>query len=133
MKLAYECWRGQLKMQDLFYAALKETLSEMRLLALYKLQRMVARLAPADGTDGSESNLLSDLLGMAGHDWDRRSSLRSRRSREDSAFADRQILHQNDRFLRPTRLRATTVAQRLESKRKKQKRLILRLRPSMPR
>ena len=37
MKLSYECWRHQLRMQDLFYSALTETLSELRLLALYKL------------------------------------------------------------------------------------------------
>ena len=57
MKLSYECWRRQLRMQDLFYTALKETLSEMRLLALYKLQRMVAKIAPADEADDSESNV----------------------------------------------------------------------------
>ena len=88
MKLSYECWRLQLRMQDLFYSALKETLSEMRLLALYKLQRMVARAAPADAPASSESNILSNLLGVAGNDLDRKSSLRSRVSKEDSAFAD---------------------------------------------
>ena len=105
----------------------------MRLLALYKLQRMVARAAPADAPASSESNILSNLLGVVGNDLDRKSSLRSRVSKEDSAFADRQIQQQNDRFLSPKKLRAATVAQRLESKRRKQKKLLLQLRPSLPR
>ena len=116
MKLSYECWRRQLRMQDLFYSALKETLSEMRLLALYKLQRLVAKIAPTEPEpDDSESHILSNLLGSAGDDVDHKLPLQGE---EDSAFADCQIRDQNDRFLSPKKLRATTVAQRFGSKRK---------------
>ena len=43
MKLAYECWLQQITLQDIWYTALRQTIFQLRKVALYKLQRIVAK------------------------------------------------------------------------------------------
>ena len=41
MKLGYECWKRNCKLEDLIKAAISKTIDESRILSLYNLQKQV--------------------------------------------------------------------------------------------
>ena len=41
MKIGYQCWRQKCKPHDVFYMAIQRTLSDMKTLAEFKLQKMI--------------------------------------------------------------------------------------------
>ena len=56
-----------MRFQDLLFDALKETLSDTRTIALFKLQCMLVKVAHVSEKESSRSSILGDLLPSAGN------------------------------------------------------------------